>query len=379
MIVSGSTLQLSGSHAALEYQRRQESLDAWRDGPNGRQRLQYQSTSESLRMEAGAMRVTLSQQALRPPVSAAPTPVQTAPPANAPAAARDADADASVDDIADLKVTLVRLLVEQITGRAMEIFDAGDLETDAAQVPPELAEAASKLGTAQRPGGGSGNAGWGTVYALDETRFESEATQFTAQGIVRTADGKEIALSLELNMSREFASRTSLSVRAGDALKDPLVINFGGTAAQLAQTTFKFDLDVDGRADDMRFVAPGSGFLALDHNGNGRIDNGSELFGATSGDGFADLAQYDDDGNGWIDERDAVFSQLRVWIRDGSGKDQLVGLQQQGVGALYLGKADTPFALKDGANALQGAVRASGLYLREDGGAGTLQQLDLVV
>lgn len=377
MIVSGSTLQLTGSHASLEYQRRQESLNAWRDGPNGRQRLQHESTSENLRMEAGGMQVNLSQQALRPPVSAAPAAVQTAPAANATAPA--GDADASVDDIADLKVTLVRLLVEQITGRAMEVFDAGDLDATAAQVPPELSEAASKLGTTQRPAAGSGNAGWGATYTLDETRFESETTQFTAQGIVRTADGKEIALSLELNMSREFASRTSLSVRAGDALKDPLVINFGGTTAQLSQTTFKFDLDVDGKADDMRFVAPGSGFLALDRNGNGRIDDGSELFGAASGDGFADLARYDDDGNGWIDERDAVFSRLRVWTRDGSGKDQLVGLQQQGVGALYLGKADTPFALKDNANALQGAVRASGLYLREDGGAGTLQQLDLVV
>ena len=96
-------------------------------------------------------------------------------------------------------------------------------------------------------------------------------------------------------------------------------------------------------------------------------------------DGFADLAQYDDDGNGWIDAADAAFSRLRIWSRDAGGKDQLIGLQQQGIGALYLGKANTPFALKDADNTLQGAVRASGLYLREDGAAGTLQQLDLVV
>lgn len=377
MIVSGSTLRLTSSHASLECQRRQESLDAWRDGPNGRQRLQQHASSERLRMEADGMRVSLSQQALRPPAATAPSPAQSAPVAKAKTPTDDADA--SVEDIANLKVTLVRLLVEQITGRAMEVFDAGDLSNEAAQVPPELAEAASKLGTAQRHGAASSNAGWGATYTLEETRLESETTRFSAQGLVRTADGKEIALSLELSMSREFASQTRLSVRAGDALKDPLVINFGGSAAQLSQTTFKFDLDVDGKADAMRFVAPGSGFLALDRNGNGHIDDGSELFGATSGDGFADLSQYDDDGNGWIDERDAAFSRLRVWSRDGSGKDQLLGLQQQGVGALYLGKADTPFALKDGANQLQGAVRASGLYLREDGGAGTLQQLDLVV
>src|SRR5690606_14016138 len=132
----------------------------------------------------------------------------------------------------------------------------GAAETDA--TPPEaLSEAASRLGTTPPAAAGNGRAGWGATYSLEEVHYESEASQFTAQGIVHTADGREIRLALELNMSREFVSHTSLSVRAGDALNDPLVINFGGTAAQLAQTTFQFDLDVDGTADAMRFVAPG--------------------------------------------------------------------------------------------------------------------------
>lgn len=372
MIVSGSSLQLSGSHASLEYQRRHESLNAWRDGPDGRQRIQHESTSESLRVEASGDRLILSQQALQP--QAGGTPAMNA-------AAPMETADATVDGIDDLKVTLLRLLVEQLTGRSVDVFDGDTLkEAESAAAPsPELMEAAARQGATQSSATGNGRVGWGATYTLEETHLEREATQFTAEGIVRTADGKEIRLSLELNMSREFASHTSLSLRAGDALKDPLVINFGGTAAQLSQTTFKFDLDADGRADDMRFVAPGSGFLALDHNGDGKINNGRELFGALSGNGFADLAKYDDDGNGWIDENDAVFSRLLVWSRSDGGEDRLQGLLQLGIGALYLGKADTPFALKDAGNALQGAVRASGLYLREDGGAGTMQQIDLVV
>ena len=67
MIVTASNLQLTGSHASLEYQRRHESLGAWRDGPNGRSQIQLESTSESLRLEASATRLTLSQEALRPP------------------------------------------------------------------------------------------------------------------------------------------------------------------------------------------------------------------------------------------------------------------------------------------------------------------------
>ncbi|TLX21489.1 hypothetical protein [Thermomonas fusca] len=374
MIVTASNLQLTGSHASLEYQRRHESLDAWRDGPNGRSQIQLESTSESLRLEASATRLTLSQEALRPPMD-----LPQAPPAvDAPAASSEVDARA--EDIGELKVTLLRLLVEQLTGRKVEVVDAGKLgKSDADTQPPaELGEAASRLGTPPAAAG-NGRAGWGATYSLEEVRYESEASRFTAQGIVHTADGKEIRLALELDMSREFASHTRVSVRAGDALKDPLVINFNGGAAQLAQTTFKFDLDADGAADATRFVAPGSGFIALDRNGDGRINDGRELFGALSGNGFADLAQHDDDGNGWIDQNDAVFDRLLVWTRDGDGKDSLQGLLQHGVGALYLGNADTPFALKDGANALQGAIRASGLYLREDGGTGTLQQLDLVV
>lgn len=375
MIITASNLQLTGSHASLEYQRRHESLNAWRDGPGGRRQVQLESTSESLRLEAGATRLTLSQEALRPPMDLPQAP----PTVDAPAAASEVDARA--EDIGELKATLLRLLVEQLTGRKVEVVDADELGAAEAKAAPPgaLGEAASSLGTTPPAAAGNGRAGWGATYSLEEVHYESEASRFTAQGVVHTADGKEIRLALELNMSREFASHTRMSVRAGDALKDPLVINFGGTAAQLTQTTFKFDLDVDGKADAMRFVAPGSGFIALDHNGDGRINDGRELFGAQSGDGFADLARHDDDGNGWIDENDAVFDRLLVWTRDGDGEDRLQGLLQHGVGALYLGKADTPFALKDSANTLQGAVRASGLYLREDGGAGTLQQIDLVV
>ncbi|MGP1665284.1 MAG: hypothetical protein ACTS5I_05105, partial [Rhodanobacter sp.] len=113
--------------------------------------------------------------------------------------------------------------------------------------------------------------------------------------------------------------------------------------------------------------------------GDGTINDGRELFGALSGDGFADLAAYDDDGNGWIDENDAVFSKLLIWSRHEDGTEQLRGLLQHGIGAIHLGQADTPFAIKDDSNALQGAVRATGIYLHEDGGVGTVQQIDLVV
>ena len=72
-------------------------------------------------------------------------------------------------------------------------------------------------------------------------------------------------------MSREFYSEQNMQVRAGDALKDPLVINFSGTAAQLGQRDFYFDIDADGSKDQIAFVGEGSGLLALDKNEDGSI------------------------------------------------------------------------------------------------------------
>ena len=212
-------------------------------------------------------------------------------------------------------------------------------------------------------------------------RYEAEQTAFSAQGVVRTADGREIRFDLQLLMSREYYEESNISIRAGDAVrKDPLVINFNGTAAQLTDVKFDFDIDSDGQPDSISFVAPGSGFLALDRNGDGKINNGGELFGTQSGNGFADLAQYDSDGNHWIDENDPIYADLRVWTKDADGKDRLSTLAAQKVGALYLGNVSTPFSINNSSsNAQLGQLQSTGIYLNENGSAGTLQQIDLVV
>jgi hypothetical protein len=131
---------------------------------------------------------------------------------------------------------------------------------------------------------------------------ESEQTSFTAGGVIKTADGKEIEFSIDLNLSREFASDKVTILE--QKLSDPLVINFDGPAAELTGTKFSFDLDNDGTLDQISFLKSGSGFLALHQNQDGVINNGSELFGAGTGNGFADLLKYDSDQNGWIDEND---------------------------------------------------------------------------
>lgn len=162
MIITASNLQLAGSHASLEYQRRHESLNAGRDGPDGRRQVQLESTSESLRLQAGATRLTLSQEALHPPAGAPPPA-----PAAMDAAAATSEVDASVKDVGELKITLLRLLVEQLTGRKVDVVDASALAAgDATEPPPELAEAAARHGAMQQAASSNGRAGWGATYTL---------------------------------------------------------------------------------------------------------------------------------------------------------------------------------------------------------------------
>ena len=123
----------------------------------------------------------------------------------------------------------------------------------------------------------------------------------------------------------------------------------------------------------------GSGFLILDRNGDGQVNDGSELFGVQSGDGFADLAQYDLDDNQWIDENDAVYRDLQVWQKDGEGRDSLRSLAQSGVGALYLGRVASPFSVNTATNQSLGLVRSTGIFLYETGQVGSLQQVDLAL
>ena len=80
---------------------------------------------------------------------------------------------------------------------------------------------------------------------------------------------------------------------------------------ELSDQTFYFDLDADGEEEEISMLK-GSGYLALDKNEDGIINDGSELFGTGNGDGFADLARYDEDGNGWIDENDSILSLIHI-------------------------------------------------------------------
>ncbi len=202
----------------------------------------------------------------------------------------------------------------------------------------------------------------------ESTYQEEESLSMQTKGCVKTQDGRSIDINLDVTMQRSFYSKT---MTKETMMIDPLVINFKGNLPELSDATFSFDIDCDGASDQISCLTKNSGFLALDKNNNGQIDNGSELFGTQSGNGFKDLSQYDTDANGWIDENDPIFDGLRIW-----SNHELIGLGEVGIGAIYLGAQSSPFTFKNDANKSLGSLRQSGIFLFESGEVGTISQID---
>ena len=206
---------------------------------------------------------------------------------------------------------------------------------------------------------------------------EAETLKLSAIGSVQTTEGDVLDISLQSALSRSenyqiFSSQTLAS------LVDPLVINLDGGLANVDESqTFMFDLNNDGVEEEISLLGKNNGFLAFDKNENGIIDDGSELFGTQSGDGFADLAQYDEDGNGWIDENDSIFSKLKIWQKNAT-QNSLISLSQAQVGALLLETTDSSFNYKNGAKA-NASLQESSVVLFENGKVGWMSHVDFAV
>lgn len=140
-----------------------------------------------------------------------------------------------------------------------------------------------------------------------------------------------------------------------DGEGDPLVIDFADVGFKTIKPSVSFDLSNRGANDIFGWIAPNSnlGFLALDLNKNGKIDNGSELFSnymfiaenVLATNGFEALKSFDRADNGGnqdnvITNQDSIFRHLKVWFdRNSNGRtdnNELVSLEQTGVVSINL-------------------------------------------
>jgi hypothetical protein len=354
MRIESSALNMQGGSSIVSMTSVQESLDVWTD-------------QGSVSMSSSSYDVQeFSQQGLLVSTSTS----------SSVSATSKTNQDELYTSEQELKIRLLEMFLSRVAGKPVKLRIPGINYVRGGYDSSGKALGSYKVVSLSGNGQPSGTAGFGLIYNRTETQAERSRVSFAADGVVKTADGRQINLNLNFNIDQEVIRQSSVQLRAGDALKDPLVINFGGGVASFTDRTMSFDIDSDGDRDTFQMLNAGSGYLALDQNDNGTIDDGKELFGPQTDNGYGELAQYDEDGNGWIDENDSVFNHLKIWYHDEQGDSQLVALTDKNVGAIYLGSVETEMNMYN-SSGMAGTLKQSGLVLLENGESRVMQELDV--
>ena len=126
----------------------------------------------------------------------------------------------------------------------------------------------------------------------------------------------------------------------------PLILDLGAAGITLAAVngpgSVYWDVDNDGFREASGWVGAEEGLLVIDKNGDGIINNHSELFGTKTTSGFTVLGGYDTDYSGIIDSNDAQFNELKVWVDSNSNgyseANELFTLDQLGITSINLNK-----------------------------------------
>ena len=204
------------------------------------------------------------------------------------------------------------------------------------------------------------NKDWGFAYESKEEYYEKSTMDFSAEAVIKTSNG-EFKIKLNLSYSNEFYARNETRINAYGKGENPFNIDMKNISGNIdnikKEMGFEFDVNKNSDNNDISMLQNNVSYLALDKNGNDEIDDGNELFGVKTGDGFGELSVYDEDGNNWIDENDSIFKDLRVWEKNANGENSLITLGEAGIGAIYL------------ANVGSVGDNQSSIFLKENGEA----------
>jgi T1SS-143 domain-containing protein len=221
----------------------------------------------------------------------------------------------------------------------------------------------------------------GSVVAFEAT-IDGVAHVFIYQRVGNAGSNETNDLLIDLANPTGWTTLSDLFGTAIVAAADPIVIDLDGNGYTFSSLGdgVAFDLDADGARDKVAWNTSGDGMLAMDVNGNGVIDNGSELFTPWfNGGGFANgseaLASLDSNGDGVIDAGDAAFANLVIW-QDANGDGvsdagELKTLAEHGIVSLSAGTTPAEDII-DGQS-----VVGEGGFTRADGSTGSYVEVEL--
>ncbi|OQY09421.1 MAG: hypothetical protein B6I29_03450 [Marinitoga sp. 4572_148] len=273
----------------------------------------------------------------------------------------DIEENMNIDNKDELKLRILIAMLEKLTGKKIKVYKIKEFQNveKIKKINPEIYNSSGESEIR------------GVEYEFAERNVMYEKKSFKANGIIQTDNGKKIKFNILFNVEKSSINERVLKITK---LKDPIIINYNGNIPDLSDKTFLFDIDSDGDMDNLPIPGKGNGFLVLDKNQNGKVDNGNELFGPKNENGFSELKKYDLDNNNWIDENDPVFSRLLIWEKTKDGNDRLFSLYDKNIGAIYLGNINVEYNLNN-----LGIIRKTGIVIKNDHTVGTIHHIDIAI
>ena len=283
----------------------------------------------------------------------------------------------------EIKLQLMILVLESFLGRALDIgnlsFTSGNEHSSKDEFNSNLSSVNDVFSTTSAE-----------LINIDGQSFQQndllsvELWQSHEQHLNYQVQGKfnineqELSLNYNLSLSSERNSYSKIETSAA-ALKDPLLVQFGAQGLGKIKGQKSFAINQDNILDNLPIFSGDVGYLVYDKNNNQQADDGSELFGPKTGQGFVELAQLDSNKNGFIDTEDEQFEQLYLWqpSDDNSPTEQWLSLKDAKIQAISLSAISTPFDFFDQQGEIQAQLRQSSFAISESGLGRGVHQVDV--
>jgi len=291
--------------------------------------------------------------------------------------------DLTYDKPKEAKLQVMVLVLERFLGRQLSFSDFSFFTantavnetrnaTDFAELKQNLFTAATELVNIDGQSFQQGD-----LLSIEQWTTSKQQLNYQVQGTFNLNE-QELSLNYNFALSSESTSYSKTEITAA-ALKDPLIVQFGsqGLGAIIGQKDFA--INKDDIIDNLPLFSGDVGYLVFDKNNNQQADNGSELFGPKTGQGFAELALLDSNKNGFIDAEDQQFEQLYLWQPSESNTqaEQWLSLKEAKIQAISLSAINTPFDFYDQQGQIQAKLRQSSFAISDEGYGRGVHQVDV--
>lgn len=218
------------------------------------------------------------------------------------------------------------------------------------------------------------------VAALPEISFANESFARKSNKYRLHAENGELKIGTKKAATQSLTGASTLQFKNKSiGLLTPIILDLDGDGVEMVKnkkTKVSFDIDGNGTGDPTGWIGRDDGFLVVDRNYNGTIDDGSELsFLVDSPNAKSDLqalTAFDSNADGIVSSLDFRFGELKIWV-DGNGngvtdQGELRTLADHGIVSLSLDGQATSARVKVGNNILL----ATSTFTRTDGSQGAV-------